>query len=68
MKNLDHFSPSYLDQAANLMLYFDQGQLITKCPFGVFKSSKKKQKIFSRISVLASKKRSNKKKIRALYT
>ena len=37
-----------------------KGQLILKCPFGVFKSPKK-QKKKSRISALASKKRSNKK-------
>ena len=37
------------------------GQLISKCPFGIFKSSKKKQRNFSMISALASKKRSNKK-------
>ena len=45
-----------------------KGQLILKCPFGVFKSPKKNYEIFSRISTLASKKRSNQKKIRALYT
>ena len=38
-----------------------KGQLISKCPFGVLKSSKKNNEIFSRISALASKKRSNKK-------
>ena len=37
-----------------------KGQLISKCPFGVFKSPKKQQK-FSRISALASKKRLNQK-------
>ena len=37
-----------------------KGRLISKCPFGVFKSSKKLT-IFSRISALASKKRSNQK-------
>ena len=37
------------------------GELISKCPFGVFKSPKKPT-IFSRISALASKKRSNQKK------
>ena len=35
-----------------------KGQLISKCPFGVFKSSKKKHKLFLRIFALASKKRS----------
>ena len=43
--------------------YFVQiakGHLISKCPFGVFKSPKKNE-IFSRISALASKKRSNQK-------
>ena len=38
-----------------------KGQSISKCPFGVFKSSKKTNKIFSRLSALASKKRSNQK-------
>ena len=37
-----------------------KGRLISKCPFGVFKSSKKLT-IFSRISALASKKGSNQK-------
>ena len=32
-----------------------KGQLILKCPFGVFKSPKKTIEIFSRISALASK-------------
>ena len=44
-----------------------QGQVISKCPFGVFKSSKKPKKKNSRISALVSKMRSNK-KIRELYT
>ena len=44
-----------------------KGPLILKCPFGVFKSPKKKRKKKSKISALAFKKRSNK-KIRALYT
>ena len=38
-----------------------KGQLISKCPFGIFKSYKKNNEIFSRISALASKKRSNQK-------
>ena len=38
-----------------------KGQLISKYPFGVFKSPKKNNGIFSRISSLASKKRSNQK-------
>ena len=37
-----------------------KGQLISKCPFGVFKSPKKPTK-FLMISALASKKRSNQK-------
>ena len=44
------------------MLLVIMGQLILNCPIGVFKSTKKKKKIFARISALASKKRSNKKK------
>ena len=38
-----------------------KGQLISKYSFGVFKSSKKTNDIFSRISALASKNRSNQK-------
>ena len=44
-----------------------KGQLISKCPFGVFKSSEKPTKIFSRISALASKKRSNQENKGTLY-
>ena len=44
-----------------------KGQLIYKCPFGVFKSPKKNNKNFSRISALASKKRSNQKNKGTLY-
>ena len=44
-----------------------KGQLILKCPFGVLKSSKKKHWIFSRISALASKQRSNQKNKGTLY-
>ena len=40
---------------------FFKGQLIFRGPFGVFKSTKKSNKIFVRISTLASKKRSNQK-------
>jgi hypothetical protein len=43
-------------------IIFTKGQLILKCPFGVFKSpQKKKTKFFARISALASKKKLNKK-------
>ena len=38
-----------------------KGHLISKCPFGVFKSPKKPPPIFERISALALKKRSNQK-------
>ena len=41
----------------------NKGQLISKCLFGVFKSSKRANKKVSRISALASKKRSNKKRL-----
>ena len=44
-----------------------KGQLILKCPFGVFKSSKKTNEIFSRISGLASKKGSSQKNKGTLY-
>ena len=43
------------------LCYPAKGQLISKCPFGVKISSKKTNKFFSRISALASKKRSNQK-------
>ena len=48
---------------------FSKGQLILKCPFGVFKSPKKTNDFFSRISGLdlASKKRSNEKNKGTLY-
>ena len=49
------------------VFHHSKGQLISKCPFGVFKSPKKTNEIFSRISALASKKKSNQ-KIKALYT
>ena len=39
-----------------------KGQLISECPFGDFKSTKKTNEIFVRISTLASKKRTNQKK------
>jgi hypothetical protein len=42
-------------------------QLISECPFGVFKSSKKTNEIFSRISALASKKISNQKNKGTFY-
>ena len=45
-----------------------KGQLISKCPFGVFKSTKKRNVIFVRISVQASKKRSNQKNKGTLYS
>ena len=41
--------------------YCTKGQLISNCPFGAFKSPKKNNEIFVRISALASKKRSNQK-------
>ena len=44
-----------------------KGQLILKCPFGVFKSSKKLTKFFSRISGLASKEGSSQKNKGTLY-
>ena len=50
-----------------LHIFYSIKGLISKCPFGVFKSSKKPKKKNSRISALVSKMRSNK-KIRELYT
>ena len=40
-----------------------KGQLFSKCPFGAFKSTEKTNEISVRISTLASKKRSNQKKV-----
>ena len=54
-----------MDFSENIRSHFGlvtKGQLISKCPFGVFKSTKKTNKIFVRSSVLAPKKRSNQKK------
>ena len=50
---------SYSSAAVIIVTVQVKGQLILKCPF---KSSKKTKEIFSRISALACKKRSNKKK------
>ena len=44
-----------------------KGQLISRCPFGVIVGTKMPTKIYSRISTLASKKKSNQKN-RTLYT
>ena len=41
--------------------YCPKGQLNSKCPFGVFKSTKKTNEIFVRISALATTKRSTQK-------
>ena len=43
-----------------------KGQIISKCPFGV-KTSSQTNEIFSKISALASKKRSNRKNKGTLY-
>ena len=45
-------SLEYVDLANNLPF---KGQLISKCPFGFFKSPQKNNEIFSRISALTSK-------------
>ena len=44
-----------------ILFFISKGQLISKCPFGVIVWTKIAMKIFSRISALASKKRSNQK-------
>ena len=44
-----------------------KGQLISKCPFGVFKSQKKNETIFLRISALASTEWSNQRNMATLY-
>ena len=46
---------------------YNKGQLISKCPFSVYKSHQKTNEILSRISALASKKRSNQKNKLTLY-
>ena len=48
-------------------MFFTKGQLISKCPFGVKNFFQKTNKFFSRISALASKKRSNQKNKGTLY-
>ena len=62
---MDFYSDGVLVVSANArqLMRFEatKGQLISKCPFGVFKLTKKTNKIFVRISALASKKRSNQK-------
>ena len=45
-----------------MAIFIPKGQLISKCPFVVFKSTRKYNKSFVRISVLAPKKKSNQKK------
>ena len=50
----------------NLHFCIAKGQLISKCLFGAIVWTKKNNEIFSRISALASKKRSNQ-KIKVLY-
>ena len=63
--DIQRFSQLRTKSASDLDL--TKGQLISKCPFGVKTSSKKKKEFFSRISALAFKMRSNQKN-RALYT
>ena len=53
--------PWYPQKAVGFLTVVVKGQLISKCPFGVFKSSKKTNDFFSRISALVFKKRSNQK-------
>ena len=45
----------------------NKGQLISKELFGVFKSTKKNNEMFEGISALASKRRSNNKKVKVLF-
>ena len=44
-----------------IVIVTPKGQSISECPFSLFKSPQKTYEIFSRISALASKKRSNQK-------
>ena len=57
--DIQRFSQLRIKSASDLDL--TKGQLISKCPFGVKTSSKKNNKLFSRIFALASKNRSNQK-------
>ena len=62
---MDFYSDGVLVVSANArqLMRFEatKGQLISKYPFDVFKSTKKTNEIFVRISALASKQKSNKK-------
>ena len=62
--DIQRFSQLRTKSASDLDL--TKGQLIAKCPFGV-KTSSKKTEIFSRISALVFKIRSNQKKIGGFY-
>ena len=59
---LAHWNHDFFFQSRLIYLELTvfKGKLISKCPFGVFKSSKNEE-IFSRISALASNKKSNQK-------
>ena len=63
MARIDNFRPKNVIFTHHQLTKCDicKGQLISKCPFGVFKSPKKTKEMFSMISALASKKRSNQK-------
>ena len=52
---------NHISQVISFVFSITKGQLILKYPFGVFKSPPKIHEIFSRISALASTKRSNQK-------
>jgi hypothetical protein len=53
----------FIQGGRTIYIGISKGQLIWKCPFGVFKSTKKPTKNFGRISALASKKRGQIKKV-----
>ena len=64
-KQIKPFLNNHLSDSATLhfqnvcciQLASSKGQLISKCPFGVFKLTKKTNEIFVRISALTSKKK-----------
>ena len=51
-ESLEHYFASRLQEDKNTKSDPIKGQLILKCPFGVFKSSKKTNEIFPKISAL----------------
>ena len=63
LRDYTFYSLARLQEQETIIIDFEgpKGQLISKCPFGVFKSPKNINEFFSRIFGPASKKRSNQK-------